>query len=48
MNGLYKTEVIDYFKPEWNGVNDVALATLDWVHWYNYERLEGVQNSVSG
>ena len=38
MNGLYKTEVIDYFKPEWNGVNDVALATLDWVHWYNHER----------
>ena len=48
VNGLYKAEVIDYLKQEWDGVNDVALATLDWVHWYNYERLEGVQNSVSG
>ena len=32
VNGLYKTQVIDYFKHEWEGVNDVALATLDWVH----------------
>ena len=39
VNGLYKTEVIDYFKHEWEGINDVALATLDWVHWYNHERL---------
>ncbi|WP_430508765.1 integrase core domain-containing protein, partial [Escherichia coli] len=36
VNGLYKTEVIDYFKHEWEGINDVALATLDWVHWYNH------------
>ncbi|MBR7540372.1 integrase core domain-containing protein, partial [Mycobacterium tuberculosis] len=37
VNGLYKAEVIDYLEQEWDGVNDVALATLDWVHWYNHE-----------
>jgi len=47
VNGLYKTEVIDYFKPEWNGVNDVALATLDWVHWYNHERLHSTNAYLS-
>ena len=47
VNGLYKTEVIDYFKPEWNGVNDVALATLDWVHWYNHERLHSTNGYLS-
>lgn len=26
--GYTKTEVIDYFKHEWEGINDVALATL--------------------
>ena len=47
MNGLYKTEVIDYFKHGWEGVNDVALATLDWVHWYNHERLHSTNGYLS-
>ena len=47
MNGLYKTEVIHYLKQEWEGVNDVALATLDWVHWYNYERLHSTNGYLS-
>ena len=47
VNGLYKTEVIDYFKHEWAGVNDVALATLDWVHWYNHERLHSTNGYLS-
>ena len=47
VNGLYKAEVIGYLKQEWNGVNDVALATLDWVHWYNYERLHSTNGYVS-
>lgn len=47
VNGLYKTEVIDYFKQEWEGVNDVALATLDWVHWYNHERLHSTNGYLS-
>ena len=31
VNGLYKTEVIEYLKQQWQGVNDVELATLEWV-----------------
>ena len=31
MNGLYKTEVIEYLKADWQGLADVQLATLNWV-----------------
>ena len=31
VNVLYKSEVIDYLKESWTGVNDVELATLEWV-----------------
>ena len=34
VNGLYKTEVIDYFKPEWDGVNGAFFrkcVTAVWV-----------------
>lgn len=36
--GLYKTECV---RPEgpWRGVDDLELATLNWVHWYNEDRL---------
>ncbi|MBW4017150.1 transposase, partial [Moraxella osloensis] len=47
VNGLYKAEVIDYLKEEWDGVNDVAPATLDWVHWYNHERLHSTNGYLS-
>ena len=47
MNGLYKAAVIDYLKHTWEGVNDVALDTLDWVHWYNHERLHSTHGYVS-
>jgi transposase InsO family protein len=36
--GLYKTEVIRRRGP-WRGVDDVELATLTWVAWYNAHRL---------
>jgi hypothetical protein len=36
--GLYKTEVIRRREP-WRGVDDVELATLAWVAWYNADRL---------
>jgi putative transposase len=36
--GLYKTEVIRRRGP-WRGVDDVELATLTWVAWYNTHRL---------
>jgi transposase InsO family protein len=38
--GLYKTEVI-YHQGPWNRVDDVEIATLAWVHWYNHHRLLG-------
>jgi putative transposase len=36
--GLYKTEEI-YRRGPWKGVEDVELATLEWVAWYNTRRL---------
>jgi putative transposase len=38
--GLYKTEVIRR-EPPWKGVDDVEFATLDWVGWFNDQRLFG-------
>lgn len=38
LNSLYKKELIDAEGP-WEGVTDVTLATLEWVSWYNKERL---------
>jgi putative transposase len=38
INGLYKTELIHRRKP-WRTVDDVELATLSWVHWFNTARL---------
>ena len=36
--GLYKTEVIRHLGP-WRGLDDVEYATLEWVAWYNTQRL---------
>lgn len=38
INGLYKTEVIGPGKP-WRTVEEVELATADWVRWFNHDRL---------
>jgi putative transposase len=38
LNGLYKTEVIRHRGP-WKGLDDVELATMEWVDWYNHRRL---------
>jgi putative transposase len=40
VNGLYKTELIrGPDQGPWRTVDQVELATLGWVHWYNTERL---------
>jgi len=39
VNGLCKTEVIDYLKQQWRDAYDVELATLEWVDWFNKTRL---------
>ena len=47
VNGLYKTELI--YGPEqgpWRTVEDVELATLGWVHWFNNQRLHGYLGDV--
>lgn len=36
--GLYKTELVRHEGP-WRGVEDLELATLGWVHWFNETRL---------
>jgi putative transposase len=36
--GLYRTEKIHREGP-WRTLADVELATLEWVDWYNHERL---------
>ena len=40
VNGAYKCELIrGPDQGPWRSVEDVELATLSWVHWYNTERL---------
>ena len=36
--GLFKTEVIRRRGP-WRGLDDVEIATLEWVDWFNNRRL---------
>jgi len=38
--GLYKTEQINRGGP-WKTIDEVELATLEWVDWYNHRRLHG-------
>jgi putative transposase len=38
VNGLYKTELIRRQGP-WRNVDEVELATLEWVTWCNTTRL---------
>lgn len=41
-NGLYKTECV--YGPDthgWHDVDELELATLSWVHWFNHDRLHG-------
>ena len=38
INGLYKTELIHRRAP-WKTRESLELATLEWVHWFNHQRL---------
>ena len=47
VNSLYKAELI--YGPEqgpWRSIEEVELATLGWVHWYNTQRLHGYLNDT--
>jgi putative transposase len=45
LNSLYKRELIDPEK-DWQGVDDVMLATMDWVHWYNEDRIHSYSGDM--
>ncbi|MDF5758414.1 integrase core domain-containing protein [Spongiactinospora sp. TRM90649] len=45
LNSLYKKELID-FHGGWKGVMDVTMATMEWVAWYNSERLHSYCGNV--
>ena len=36
--GLYQTELVRNRGP-WKGLDDLELATLEWVDWFNHRRL---------
>ena len=38
--GLYKTELIRQ-RGSWHGLDELELATLEWVDWYNHRRVHG-------
>ncbi len=40
INGRYKTELIKPRKP-WRTVEQVELATAEWVDWFNHRHLHG-------
>ena len=47
INGLYKDELIrGPGQGPWRTVEDVELATLGWVHWFNTTRLHGYLHDV--
>jgi putative transposase len=43
--GLYKTELIRRAGP-WHGLDDVELATLEWVDWFNHRRLHSALGDI--
>jgi putative transposase len=45
VNGLYKAELIGRRGP-WRGVEQVELATLEWVQWWNQRRLHGAVGDI--
>ncbi|MFF4128266.1 IS3 family transposase [Microbispora rosea] len=43
--GLYKTELIHRRGP-WNGLDDVEIATMEYIDWYNNRRLHSACNDL--
>ena len=43
--GLYKAECVHHEGP-WRGVDDLELATLNWVSWFNETRLHSSIGNV--
>jgi putative transposase len=45
LNSLYKRELID-FEKGWEGVDDVMIATMEWVSWYK-ERIHSYCGDIA-
>lgn len=45
VNGLYKTELIHRQGP-WQSADEIELATLRWVDWWNHRRLHGACGDI--
>jgi putative transposase len=45
LNSLYKRELID-LRKDWQGADDVMIATGDWVQWYNEIRLHSYSGDM--
>lgn len=43
--GLYKTELVRKKGP-WKTINELEIATLEWVDWYNHRRLHGAIGNI--
>jgi putative transposase len=43
--GLYKTEMVRPRGP-WRTLDDLELATLEWVDWYNHRRIHSAIGNV--
>jgi putative transposase len=43
--GLYKTELINHKGP-WRTLDDVELATFEWVDWYNHRRIHTACDNI--
>ena len=46
LNSLYKAELVRNHGP-WTGINDLEIATAEWVDWYNERRLHGELDHVT-
>jgi putative transposase len=45
LNSLFKRELIDP-RNDWQRVDDVMLATMDWVQWYNEDRIHSYSGDM--
>ena len=45
LNSLYKRELID-LRGDWQGADDVMVATADWVRWYNEVRIHSYSGDM--
>ena len=39
LNGLYKTEIIEYLEADWQNLAAIQPVILNWVDWFNKERV---------